>query len=530
MVKANRETWVYAASLAAMLAVSLITSLFFKADWLWMDEVLSYRFISDPSLSHMNDAVVSGMDANPPFFPNLYWLIGQISLHPQFLRAVSVVFFATSMAVFYRYTTQLIAAPRSNLVLITLISALTYLNFTLSTQIRAYSIFLLISCGYFIVVHQLACTPRRTSLLVAHVGVGVLLVLVHNFGLFYLAASGVFFALMLFWSRDRNYLRVWLTHGLIVVAWLLLWSRFFAIQTEAGKPHSWIPLPTFSSFFYTAGELVPSLSSQLERRPSLSFLPVLRFAAVLGLFLFLALPRLKRGFKETIADQAFVFYLLSGFVYFSTMAIAVTVSFAHTSVFISRYLWPSHLLLIFQLLYAYHHFAKGWSFPRLRIWIPVYLAAAGAFIFYQNRKIVVFPSRIVDYLPKLSPAYPVFVETADYFLPIWFHRKDIPVHYLLDWESASRPGNLLSTTVEHKILQSFAEKYNVPTIVPIARFTGAAFPHFYLVHEDVIYGMKRLIETGRIRVVRELPIAIKGQHLLECAFQSSPSLAGLPSP
>ena len=41
-----------------------------------MDEVLSYILLSDPSLGHMNWAIVGNIDANPPLFFNLYWLLG----------------------------------------------------------------------------------------------------------------------------------------------------------------------------------------------------------------------------------------------------------------------------------------------------------------------------------------------------------------------------------------------------------------------------------------------------------------------
>lgn len=93
--------WIYGLILALVFALSLTTSLFFKANWLWMDEVLSYQLISDPSVAHLNAALVSGMDANPPFFPNLYWLMGHLSLHPQFLRIVSIALFAATAALFF---------------------------------------------------------------------------------------------------------------------------------------------------------------------------------------------------------------------------------------------------------------------------------------------------------------------------------------------------------------------------------------------------------------------------------------------
>ncbi|GAB3756386.1 hypothetical protein [Spirosoma pomorum] len=505
-----------------LLSVSLVTSLFFKAQWLWMDEVLSYLLISDPSVTHMNEAVVSGMDANPPLFANIYWfLFHTISSNPLFLRSISVLLFAVTIALLYGYTTRLTGTPVMNFVLITAIVALTYLNLLLSTQIRAYSLFLLISLGYFVAAHRLITTPTQVKWLVSFSSLGLLLTFTHNFGLFYLTASGIFFAFLLLWSRQRDYLFVLAAHGFAGLIWLLGWYTKFVIQTDAGKPHSWIPQPTFVSFFHTVGELIPSLSSALENRFWL--LPVLRFTFVLALFVYLALPRLRAGFQAALTDKAFTFYLLAGFIYVLTIGIALVVTLVHTSVFISRYLWPSHLLLIYQLVYAWYALGKQWTF-RFRPWTPRLLAMYGlllaGFVFYQNRKVVIFPSGVLSYLPQLDKRYPVFVETADYFLPIWFHNKDSRVHYLLDWNTAVREGNNLNATVAHKILKSVRDNYQVTSILPVQNFTQTAVPHFYVVDESSQYQIEHFIRTGQVRVIRELPIHIKGHRLLECTLQS----------
>ncbi|GAB3702590.1 hypothetical protein GCM10027592_32160 [Spirosoma flavus] len=511
------------ATLALMLAVSLIASLFFKEHWLWMDEVLSYLLVSDPSLTHANDAVVSGMDANPPLFVNVYWYVGHfISLNPQFLRAVSICLFAMAVALFYRYVTSLLGKPVLNFYLFSAMIGLTYLNLMLSTQIRAYALFLLISVGYFISLHQLITSPRKVQWLATFVITGILLVFTHNFGLFYVAASGAFSLLIFLLSRQRNYLLLIGAHGLIGLIWLLVWYPSFVIQTDAGKPHSWIPLPTFATFFYTVGELAPAISSSLERKFSL--LPILRFALVVGLFVYVVRPRLRDKFEDFKADKAFTFYVLAGFIYLATLGISLIVSLVHTSVFISRYLWPSHLLLIYQLVYAIYILPKRWRIsvrlpaflPRL---LPVYVGLLGGFLFYQNRKVVIFPSGVTDYLSRLDKRYPVFVETADYFLPIWFHDKKANVHYLLDWETAAQEGNNLTATVEHKILKSVHEKYNVPQILTTPHFNRNVVPHFYMIDEDNSYQIEHFIEQGQVRIIRQLPIAIKGHRILECAFQ-----------
>lgn len=518
-VNRQRQTWQLGAWLIVVFALSLITSLFFKEKWLWMDEVLSYLLISDPSLNHLNDAVVSGMDANPPLFANLYWLIGHgISLEPQFLRAVSILLFALTVALFYWYTTRLIGTPVTNFVLITGIISLTYLNLSLSTQIRGYALFLLLGYGYFVILHRLISAPARASLLLSHTVVGLLLALTHSFGLFYLAASGALVAGLWLWSSDRRYGLIIGSYGLILLAWLLIWYPSFVIQTEAGKPHSWIPLPTVQSFFSTVGELVPALSSRLERNPAFWFIPVLRFVGVAGLFLYLALPRLKDGLKAIQRDKAFSFYLMAGFIYLATLVIALVVSFVHTSVFISRYLWPSHLLVVFQLVYAFYHFFPKLRFDRFVRLLPVYILLLTGFLFYQNRKTFIFPDDVLAYLPQLDKRYPVFVETADYFLPIWFHKNTPNVHYLLHWESASVKNNILSATVEHKILKSVREKYQVTGIVTAKEFNRANFPHFYVIDESSHHQFEHFITNGQIHIVRELPMTVPGHRLLECRF------------
>ncbi|MVM35508.1 hypothetical protein GO755_36140 [Spirosoma sp. HMF4905] len=526
MTRQKKITLLLSITLFVMLAGSLITSLFFKEPWLWMDEVLSYLLISDPSIAHVNEAVVSGMDANPPFFANLYWFIGHtISLNPQFLRAVSIVIFALTIALFYRFTTTLVGTPVTNFVLITAIVSLTYLNITLATQIRAYSVFLLAGLFYFVVLQRLIASPANIKWLIAHCLAGLLLVLTHNFGLFYVAASGAFFAILYLWSRQRAYLLVLATYGLIALGWLLIWYSSFAIQTEAGKPHSWIPIPTFLSFFTTVGELIPTISSALERRPIFLVLPLLRVVLVSVLFIYIALLRLNKNSQAIWDDKALMVYLLAGWIYMATICIALLVSLVHTSVFISRYQWPSHLLLIYQFVYAWSLLRDRWHIPaRVSGWnmqlVSVYALLLAGFLFYQNRKVVIFPGGVLQGLSQLDKRYPVFVESAHYFLPIWFHDKSTNVHYVLDWQTAVRPGNMLNASVEHKILEAVRNKYQVSGIMPEKSFNRMVVPHFYVIDEGGIYQIEQFIRSGQVRVIRQLPINLSGHRILECTFRS----------
>ena len=484
-----------------------------------MDEVTSYTLLADPSRAHLNDAIVSNLDSHPPVYFNLVWTLAHaISLSPYFLRALSIVFFAAAIALFYRHTTRLVGTPLLNFLIFTVVLSLTYLNYSLATQIRSYALYLLMSCLYFLSVHPLIKNTAQPRALATHWLAGSALVMTHNFGNLYVACSLGFFALLYAWSRRQAYWWVAVSHLLIGCVWLLLWYTNYQIQALGGKPYSWIPTPTFMRFFRLMGEIVPTLSYRLEQVPLLSFIPVLRVILIFGLFLYIAIPRLKQGYASMIADDAFSFYLFSGFMIILMALGATVVSYAYLSVFLSRFQWPSHLLLLFQFAYTCYFFAPTARLPnKLMRFVPLYVALLMVFIFYQNRKIVHFPSGILDYLPRNDANYPVFFESADYFLPIW-HHKLANAHYLLDQKTAIAKENLKNSSTDYNILTSLREKYDVPQVVRRNEFTKERFPHFYVVDEDSRYQIDYFIANQQVKVLRVIPVPIKGHHIVECAL------------
>lgn len=538
MRRVANKTWLFSLLIFLLFSGSLITSLLAKQPLLWMDEILSYLLISDQSLGHLNNAIVSGLDANPPLFANLYWLIAHaVSLNVVFLKAISVIIFATTLALFHYYTSYVLGRPIRNFVLITSLAAFTYLNSTLATQIRAYPLFLLLTLGYFIGLHQLTRQPARSVWLLAHMGLGLLVVLTHNFGLFYVTAAGAFFGLLWLWSRDRAYGYVLGTFPVIGLIWLLLWYTSFAIQAKAGEPHSWIPLPTVRSFFQIVGELAPTLSAKLEAAGSLPILPILRFVGLVSLFCYIAVPRLKRGSRAAMADSAFALYLLAAFIYLATITITLIVSLVHTSVFISRYLWPNHLLVIYQLMYAYHFFTSSrpadertWTaiYPYLRPefvrsglirLLPVYIAGLACLLFYQGRKVALAPTTVMGYVNQLDRRYPVFLESSVNFMPVWFYsHAQRPVYFLLDYKSAFDPTNDPGASVGFHTLAAVKAKYHVSAVKPLASFNAHTVPHFFVVDEKWNYQIERFIQNKSVRVIRTIPTTMPGISIRECVF------------
>ncbi|UHG90350.1 hypothetical protein [Spirosoma oryzicola] len=521
LVKQKEEIQLLSVGLFTLFALSIIVGLVCREPWLWMDEVLSYVFVSDPSFTHMNSAVISSMDQNPPLFFNLYWLIGHtINLDPLFLRIISVLLFAATISLFFLYTTRLIGDPATNFVLISVMVYMTYQNFAHATGIRQYALLFPLCCVYFILLQQLIGRPASKRLLIFQTFVGMMIAFCHNYGLFYLAASGAFFLGLLLWSKNRHYLLPMATHGLIAIVWLVGWYPNFVIQSQAGNPHSWIPFPTIQSFFGAFGDLIPGLPIKVTGFDYSSWFPIAQVVLVVGLFVYLALPMLKAGFQTIRHDPARQFFLLSGFIYLTTMLIALIVSLFHTPILLGRYMWPSQLLIMYQLVYTYYHFAgQRRILPQLGWLLLAYSLLLSGVIFYKVSKMESpFPSQILTYLPQLKPEYPVFVERADYFLPIWFHKKRSNISFLLDWKTADWPDNIKSATVNYKVLQTMKETYNVSGIVPVNQFNADRYPRFYVVDEQDVYQIEHFIKTGHVKVIRELPIAMSGHRLLECAF------------
>lgn len=499
-----------------VLAAGLILSLFLKERWLWMDEAISYVFFTDASLAHVNRALVGGLDANPPLFMDLYWLLGHgISLNPLFLRSVSIVLFALTVVLFFRYCTQLLGRPAANFVGITLFICFTYLNFTLSTQVRNYALFGLLHWLYFANSHQLATDPGRRGLLAMHALLATALAFTHNFGLLYVATMGAFFGALALWSKRGDYLRVIGAQAAAGLIWLVVWFPSFRVQAQAGQPHSWIPLPTLGSFFRTVGELLPTISARLET--SLPFLPLLRVGGLLLLIFYLGVPLLRRGYASLMQDRAALLFVQASFVAVGATVLTLTASFTVASVFLSRYMWPNHLLFAYIAVYAGHRLfgAQPWRAP----WqlLPAHAALLLAFVTYQNRKVVLFPSGILPALPALNARYPLFFESADYFIPIWFQNIRPNTYFLLDWEAALR-SPAMSSTCNYNIIATLRDQYHVPQVVTLTQFNRTHFPRFYVVDQRGHYQIEKFLASGQVRVVRTIPAGIADHQILECTF------------
>lgn len=469
--------------------------------------------LNDPSIQHMREAITAGIDANPPLFFYLYRFLSQsISNNPIFLKIISIFFFSAAISGFYYYVTRLIQNAVINYILFGLVIILTSLNYNLSSQIRQYSIFLLISCLYFIITNELIKKPTQIGLLIGQFFTGLCLAFIHNYGLIYLAACLSFSGLLFLWSKQKTYLVPIAVGILIAGLWFIIWYPSFLIQAETGKPVSWIPVPTFASFITVADSLIPRIPVLNETNFGLQISKVL---LVVGTFGYISFRKLRRDFDAFRSDRAFSFYLLSGYIFWTTMGLTLLISLTYTSIFFNRYFWPSHLLFLFQFVYAVAYFSPKFSLRRFPILtLSFFSCAIALYLFRQNRKISLFPNHITQLSSYIKNKKPIFFESIDEFLPANYYRL-LDSHYLLNWEASLKT----STTVHYKTIQYIREKYGISKIIPRDQFTPVNFPNFYVIDNVHFYQFEHLIAKKQIRVVRTIPTSVSGYQILECAHQ-----------
>ncbi|UFH52534.1 hypothetical protein [Spirosoma sp. KNUC1025] len=503
----NRSQHSYSYLLLFTLTSALVLSFFVKDNRLWLDEVFSMTLLEDPSFGHMNEAITSGLETNPPLFFYVYWFLGHtISLNTTFLKIVSGGLYLTAIYFFYLYTIKLINRPKQNFFIYLGAIGLTQLNYVQPTQIRGYSLYILLVCLHVITTHKLFKSPGTTWLLVTHFISGLALLLTHYYGLFIVAISASAFLPLLFWSRQKTYAYPIGSVLLIVCSWLLLWYPQFQLQSSATAAGFWIVKPTATAFFRTIGNLIPSIPKVSGVIP---YWDIVRVALVTGLFLQMAVKRFRPSWRTFVQDEVYSFYVLTGYLFIGVSLLALAVSLLYVPILVDRYLWPLNLFILFQFAYAVCYY-KPIIHPA-RFALPLYALCLCLLMLVQSRRATAFPTSVARYLPTLNKSYPVFYESLFYFLPLNYYQLGSN-RFWMDWDSSIKSN----TISEYRAARLFREQYAMTGVVAPHDFSTNHFGRFYIVDEAKKYKFEKLIAAGKIRVIRIIPVPESDVRILEC--------------
>jgi hypothetical protein len=332
--------------------VSLLTScaLWSQHKQPWMDEIFTWREVSDPSLWHLYGAIQHGADGGMPLFYATAWLWAKtFGTSVLTLRFYSCVAMCAALLVTWK-TLRRFYGMWATAFGILLFWGTSGLLLDQNAEARFYGLFLLVfSIAVDIYTRLVAQSTPKLRLLIFSLLTQAALVSSHVLGIIY--GASLLLALILS-DRTMHRLRprVYLFH---VAGWISLipWTPAIRASMAAGKPHGWIVVPNVK-FLISAYLFDDSLQwfNLLERHSSEVLFQVVRHGTELVMLLLLALV-LVVGLRKLAAlerqanPDPRAALLLAAYLTLSIPLLLFVLSHLITPVFVPRYLLPCGVAL-----------------------------------------------------------------------------------------------------------------------------------------------------------------------------------------
>ncbi len=228
---------------------------------LWLDELYTLTLIGTPSLPHVWDGALRGVDGNPPLYLSLAWLLTRArGVAPEaVLASFNLLVVAATAALLYRIGRRL-ADPLSVVAGLAGLAATDGMVVYALLEIRTYALYLfLVTAALWGALRVMdRPTPGRTAALAA---LGTLATLAHSFGGFYVLAILSGAGLVALVRRDRAQGLALAAAACPAILALGLWIRIsLAAQLAVASPYGWIPVPgTIDLLIALTGSLGPTL-------------------------------------------------------------------------------------------------------------------------------------------------------------------------------------------------------------------------------------------------------------------------------
>lgn len=314
----------------------------------WMDEIFTWKEVSDRSLWHLYYAIQHGADGGMPIFYTTAWLWAKaFGTGVLTLRLYSCITMCGALLVTWRTIRRFYGMWSTAFGVLTIWGTSAVL-LEQNVGARFYGLYMLAVAITVNVYTRLVARPVPTrSLLVLTFLSQVALVWAHVLGLIY--SCLILLALILFdAAKGRLRFKLYLVFAAGWLA-LLVWVPAIRASMAAGKPHGWIEMPTVMSLLagYLFGNSLQWLKLfkrhsdevlfQIVGRASelLIFIPL---AVVFLLGLRKSLTSGRRALSDPRSALLLVAYLL-----LSAPVVLFVLSHLITPVFVSRYFLPSSI-------------------------------------------------------------------------------------------------------------------------------------------------------------------------------------------
>ncbi len=336
--------------------VSLLTSciLWSAHKQAWMDEIFTWKEVSDRSLWHLYYAIQHGADGGQPLFYTTAWLWAKaFGTGVLTLRLYSSVAICAALLITWRTMRRFYGMWATAFGVLAFWGTSNVL-LDQNVEARFYGLYLLAVVITVDLYTRLVARPAPTSaLLVLAFSSQAALVLSHVLGLIY---SGLILSALILFDAAKGRLR-WKLYLAFAAGWLalLMWIPAIRASMAAGKPHGWMAMPTITDL-RTAYLFADSLQwLRLFKRHSLEvgFQIVSRTAEFviyvpLAVVFLVGLRRLSMSGWRAISEPRGAL-LLVAYVLLSAPVVLFVLSHLVTPVFSPRYFLPSGIGLAIVL-------------------------------------------------------------------------------------------------------------------------------------------------------------------------------------
>jgi hypothetical protein len=417
----------------------------------WMDEIFTWKEVSDPSLWHLYYAIQHGADGGQPLFYTTAWIWARtFGFGVLGLRLYSCVSICAALVVTW------VTIRRFYGVWATAFGVLAFwgTSGTLldqNVEARFYGLYMLCVAITVNLHSRLVARPVPTRLLLLLALLSqAALVLTHVLGLIY---SGLILLALISVDGSKGRLRgkLYLAYA---AGWLALLTWVPAIRSSmaAGKPHGWIAMPTITDLrtAYLFADSLPWLRFFKRYSSELGFQIVSRtaefviYVPLVVVFLF-GLRRILRSGWRSISDPKNALLLLA-YILLSAPVVLFVLSHLVTPVFVPRYFMPSGIGLAIVLTASADALGADRRvdsrLSRRPIWGAIVL-----FLMISPLLTVLALGPINlswDYLnvqlveQYVPPSVPVVAGWQEDFVKLMrlSHNPEARYYYLLDWPSA----------------------------------------------------------------------------------------------
>jgi hypothetical protein len=338
----------------ALISLLLSCILWSQYKQVWMDEIFTWKEVSDPSLWHLYYAIQHGADGGQPLFYTTAWVWAKaFGTGVLALRLYSSIAVCAALVVTWRTIRRFYG------VWATAFGVLLFWGTSgdlldQNVEARFYGLYLLaVAVTVSLYVHLVERPEPSRALLILAFFSQAALVFTHVLGIVY---SGLILLALVLFDTAKGHLRIKL-YLVYASGWLvlLLWIPAIRSSMAVGKPHSWITMPTVTDLrtSYLFADSLPWLRFFMNRSSQAGFQIVSRTAEFviyvpLALVFLIGIRRIRKSGWRVVADPKGALLLLA-YILLSMPVVLFVLSHIVAPVLVPRYLLPSGIGLAIVL-------------------------------------------------------------------------------------------------------------------------------------------------------------------------------------